>query len=90
MTLGFFLVIKNLTFKNHDSWFAKLIEDVSLKSYGIYLLHIIILNTAYGFMVSWITGQEYLFPLISIVTFVSSYLVIKLISYIPGSKYITG
>jgi len=90
MTLGFFLVIKNLTFKNHDSWFAKLIEDVSLKSYGIYLLHIIILNTAYGLMVSWITGQEYLFPLISVVTFVSSYLAIKLISYLPGNKYITG
>ena len=90
LALGFFMLIKNLTFRKPNSWFAKLIEDISLKSYGIYLLHIIILNTAYSLMISWITGQEYLFPLIGLVTFVSSYLVIKLISYLPGSKYITG
>jgi surface polysaccharide O-acyltransferase-like enzyme len=90
LALGFFMLIKNLTYRNPDSWFAKLIEDVSLKTYGIYLLHIIVLNTAYGLMISWITGQEYLFPLISVVTFFSSYLVIKMISYLPGSKYIIG
>ena len=90
MTLGFFLVIKNLSFRKPGSWSAKLIEDISLKSYGIYLLHIIILNTVYGLLISWLTGREYFYPIISVVTFVSSYLVIKLISYLPGSKYITG
>ena len=90
LALGFFMLIKNLTFRNPNSWFAKLIGDVSLKSYGIYLLHIIILNTAYGLIVSWVTGREYLFPVISIITFIVSYLVIKLISYMPGSKYAVG
>jgi len=90
LALGFFMLIKNLTFRNPNSWFAKLIEDISLKSYGIYLLHIIVLNTAYSLMISWITGSEYLFPIISVVTFISSYLIIKLLSYFPYSKYITG
>jgi len=90
LALGYFLLIKNLTYRNPDSLVARLTEDVALKSYGIYLVHIIILNTFYSLMIGWITGQEYLFPVISAVTFACSYLVIKLISYIPGSKYIIG
>ncbi len=90
MTLGFFFLVKNLTFKNRNSWYAKLTEDVSLKSYGIYLLHILILNIAYKLMISSITGQEYFYPAISLVTFISSYVVIKLLSYLPGGKYIAG
>ena len=90
LALGYFLIIKNLKYRKPDSWCARLTEDVALKSYGIYLVHIIILNTTYGLMLSWITGREYLFPVISIITFVVSYLVIKLLSYIPGSKYVVG
>ncbi len=90
LALGYFLIIKNLTYRNLNSWYARLTEDIALKSYGIYLVHIIILNTVYALLVSSITGQEYLYPVISIITFISSYLIIKIISYFPGSKYITG
>ncbi len=90
LALGYFLIFKNLKYRNPEGWCARLSEDIALKSYGIYLVHIIILNTTYGLLLSWITGREYLFPAISVITFVCSYLVIKLLAYIPGSKYVIG
>lgn len=90
LALGYFLIIKNLKYRNPDSWYARLTEDIALKSYGIYLVHIIVLNTVYGILLTWITGREYLFPIISIITFCCSYVIIKALSFIPGSKYVVG
>ena len=69
----------------------KIVEDVSRLSYGMYLMHIFWLGL-------WVTVFKQnlelptvaAIPCIAICTFASSYLATKLISFIPGSKWIIG
>ncbi|MDD6210743.1 MAG: acyltransferase family protein [Bacteroidales bacterium] len=90
MSLGLFLIVKNIRFKNLQSPFLRLITSMSELSYGIYLLHIMILNLFFAAFDPWIETPAIKIPLISILTFIVSYLVIKLLSYLPKSKYIVG
>ena len=88
MSLGLFLLIKNIRIKSPA--LIKIITDISLKSYGIYLIHIIILNTIQPIMNGLFpTALQSLIPT-SIVVLSLSYLIIKLISFIPKSKYLIG
>ena len=69
----------------------KLILELSKLSYGIYLVHIFWL----GFWVSIIKDNCTLptvadIPCITIATFICCYLTCKIISFIPGSKWIIG
>lgn len=69
----------------------KLMQDISQKTFGIYLIHILVMR-------EWLwnirqsifpnAGYAIQIPCVAIMTFIASYLIIKLISYIPGSKYI--
>ena len=87
-TFGVFLLLRKVECKNEKV--VKIFNDIALKSYGMYLIHIFFLQLyAYAFDA---TNQ---FPLwcifvIAILTFITSYLVIKGISYIPYSQYIIG
>lgn len=68
-----------------------LITETSKLSYGIYLMHIFWLS----FWVSVFKGDLDLptvaaIPVIAITTFVCCYITSKIISYIPGSKWIIG
>src|SRR5215467_7475599 len=45
MTAGLFLLFRNLQKNETDSALGKVVRDVSLKSYGMYLAHIIVLNS---------------------------------------------
>ena len=71
--------------------FQDLLLDISHKSFGIYLVHILIMR-----QFLWPLWQSYLphmsyaiqIPVTAILTFIFSYLIIKLISFIPKSKYI--
>lgn len=68
-----------------------LITETSKLSYGIYLMHIFWLS----FWVSIFKGDLNLptvaaIPVIAVTTFVSCYITSKIISYIPGSKWIIG
>lgn len=67
------------------------VNDLSRMSFGIYLIHIFWL----GLWVSVFKDGMSLptvadIPCIAVATFVSSYLSVKLISYIPGSRWIVG
>ena len=85
---GIFLLLRKVECKNQIV--VKIFNDIAIKSYGMYLIHIFFLQLyAYAFDA---TNQ---FPLwcifvIAIITFITSYLVIKGISYIPYSQYVIG
>lgn len=67
----------------------RLISDISHLSYGMYLMHIFWL----GLWVSLLKGAlptGVAIPVITAATFVCSYLSCKVISFLPGSKWIIG
>ncbi len=90
MTLGAFLLIKNVQIKGEPSAFNRLVFDVSAKSYGMYLAHIMVLNFYHTLLDPHFTSAAIKIPLIAVCTFVTVYFGIKLLSLLPKSKWITG
>ena len=87
-SIGVFLLLRNVECKNEK--IVKIFNDIAVKSYGMYLIHIFFLQ-----LFSYLLDSSNQFPLwcifiIAILTFITSYLVIKGISYIPYSQYIIG
>lgn len=89
MALGVFSLIGRLSLKGESAG-GKLISDISAKSYGMYLAHIMVLNFFYGLLKDVSTAVYITIPLIAICTFVTVYVLVKLLSYLPKSKYIVG
>lgn len=90
MTAGLFLLFRNLRAQDSNSRVWKWIDDLSRMSYGMYLAHIIVLNTIHSHLAPMIGNAFLRIPTIAIATFVITYLVIKLLSLLPGSKYLVG
>jgi surface polysaccharide O-acyltransferase-like enzyme len=87
-TFGVFLLLRKVECKNEKV--VKIFNDIALKSYGMYLIHIFFLQ-----FFKYVFDAPNQFPLwcifvIAILTFITSYLVIKALSYIPYSQYIIG
>jgi surface polysaccharide O-acyltransferase-like enzyme len=87
-TFGVFLLLRKVECKNEKV--VKIFNDLALKSYGMYLIHIFFLQ-----FFKYVFDAPNQFPLwcifvIAILTFITSYLVIKALSYIPYSQYIIG
>ena len=87
LTFGAFLLFSCIQKESAPAY----ITDLSEKSFGIYLVHLL-------WMPLWVAifkGDMALptvaaIPVIAIVTFISCYLTIKIASYIPGSKWLIG
>ncbi|MBB3058948.1 acyltransferase [Mucilaginibacter gotjawali] len=90
MAAGLFLLFKNVHFKNTNSFPVKLLGDMAAKSYGIYLAHIIVLNAVHSILASRLTHCAVKIPIIGICAFIITYFIIKALSYLPYSKWITG
>ena len=90
MTTGTFLMFKNVRIKNADSPVMKLLTDIAAKSYGIYLAHILILNAVHSFLNSRLPGASVKIPVIGITTFIITFVFVKLLSYLPKSKWLVG
>lgn len=90
MTVGIFLLFERMKITKEPGKTMRFCVDVSKYSYGIYLVHIMILNTFYAFYEPLINNFWLKIPLVAISTLVVSYIVIKLLSYLPKSKYIVG
>ena len=87
-TLGFFLLLRKVQCKINI--INKIFQDISLKSYGMFLVHIIFLNLFHD-LFDANNHPSYIFiPLMAICTFITSYIAIKILSYIPYSQYIIG
>ncbi|WP_214072758.1 acyltransferase family protein [Mucilaginibacter sp. dw_454] len=87
---GIFLILKNISFQNTSSFGIKLLSDVSAKSYGMYLAHIMILIAVHNWLDPHFVSAAVKLPLIAGVTFVLTYLLIKALSYLPKSKWLVG
>jgi surface polysaccharide O-acyltransferase-like enzyme len=88
-TISIFLLIKDSTIKNKIiSWITKTISDYS---YGIYLVHIIVISLFFDRGIYW----NFAYPLISIpvltlAVLVCSFAIIFVVRKIPFLKYISG
>lgn len=86
-TFGFFLMLKTVSFDK--AWLYKPVLSISKLSYGIYLMHIFLLNFAYKLIHGHFSVPVEI-VLIGGSTIVACCIVAKLLSYLPGSKYIVG
>jgi surface polysaccharide O-acyltransferase-like enzyme len=89
MTVGVFLLVKNIP-ESKSKPLNALVTSISNLSYGMYLLHIMILNAFYWLFNSPIKSAAAKIPLIAVCCFVCSYLLTLVVSFIPGSKYVIG
>jgi hypothetical protein len=89
ITYGFFSLIKAITY-NGSNAVSRLVTDISVNSYGMYLAHIMLLNLYHDLFKGMFSTVLIEVPLITLCTFVTVYLVIKLMSYLPKSKYWLG
>jgi surface polysaccharide O-acyltransferase-like enzyme len=90
MTAGLFLLFRNIHANRGNSLLWRLIDDLSRMSYGMYLAHIIVLNAIHTRMAPIIENAFVRIPAIAFTTFLISHLGLKLLSLLPGSKYLIG
>ena len=90
MAAGLFLLFRNIHASHSNSLPWRLIDDLSRMSYGMYLAHIIVLNAIHTHMAPLIGSAFVRIPVIALTTFLITYLGVKLLSLLPGSKYLVG
>jgi len=90
ITAGIFLIAKNIRTPKETSLFKKLIDDISAKSYAIYLAHIMVLNALFPLIDPVFNTAAIKLPVIALATFICTYIVVKCISYLPKSKLLLG
>lgn len=88
-TVGTFSLFQVIKAKGENS-IGELMTSVSNLSYGMYLAHIIILNFYYQLLKDISTSALITVPLISACTFITVYLIMRLLSFLPKSKYLVG
>ena len=86
MSFALFIVFKKIV---HEGRTYAAMFSISKLSYGMYLVHYIILSG-----VALCFPSEMYLPLkivlITVLTYISCYVVTKILSFLPGSKYIVG
>jgi surface polysaccharide O-acyltransferase-like enzyme len=90
MTAGLFLLFRNIHTNHGSSPQWRLVGDIARLSYGMYLAHIIVLNAVHSHLAPLLANAFLRIPTIALTTFVLTYLGVKLLSLLPGSKYIVG
>lgn len=86
-TFGLFMMFKAISFDNEKIY--KPVLSISKLSYGMYLMHIFLLNFSYKLIHGHFSTPVEIVT-IGLLTIVSCYVVAKLLSYLPGHKYILG
>lgn len=87
-TLGIFLLLRKIEAKNKIlCW---IVNDISLKSYGMYLIHVFFITLFRSLLDATNQHPGWCIHALALLTFICSYLSVKLISYIPYSEYIIG
>ena len=87
-SFGVFLLLRKVECKNKI--ITKILNDISLKSFGMYLIHLFFIK-----LFGYIFDAPNQFPIsgifvIALFSFISSYIVIKIVSFVPYSQYIIG
>ena len=87
-TFGMFLLLRKIECKNKI--ISNIFNDIALKSYGMYLIHIFFLLFFKYIFNATNQNPAWCIFIIAFLTFIVSYLATKAISYIPYSEYIIG
>lgn len=91
MSIGWFIFIQNMNSIHSNRIFSNVMKELSVMSFGIYLVHIFIMRRLIW---NWIpVGALPLWfeiVVVSIVTFALSYLIVKIISKLTIGKYVIG
>ena len=87
MSVALFICFKKITCDK--GWFYRLIADISRLSYGMYLMHIFVLQAVFK-VVAINLPTPLAIVTTAAVTYTLCYLLTKAISYLPKSKYLIG
>lgn len=87
LTAGLFLMLRHIGCRAPRIYGP--VREVSRLSYGIYLMHIFVLNAAYS-LLSPHFGTPATIVLTGAATFLCCIVVAKVLAMLPGSKYIVG
>ena len=87
LTTGCFLLIKMI--KYDAAWLYRPIQSISKMSYGIYLMHIFVLNVAYGLLAP-ILSTPVAMLCVSVSTFAVCCIICRVLSFLPGSRWLIG
>ncbi len=85
-SLGAFLIIQGIFEKSRK---PEPVATLSALSYGVYLAHIFVLGAVYN-LTEGVFSTPVTIILVGVLTFITCFILVKLISFIPGSKYIIG
>ncbi|ANQ51860.1 hypothetical protein MY04_4525 [Flammeovirga sp. MY04] len=89
MTIGLFMLIRTINIKNEKVY--SVVKELSRLSYGVYLSHLFFVGLSWTYIVQplgYSTPISIL--LVTILTWVASNVLVKILSYLPKSKYIIG
>ena len=88
-SISLFLLVKDSTIQNRImDW---IISTISNYSYGIYLVHIMVISILFNHRIFWTMAYPLIsLPAIILLTLVLSFLFIFVLRKIPGGKYIAG
>lgn len=86
LTFGFFLLMT--TIHRPGPCYA-LIRDISKKSYGMYLMHMFFLVMYFG-LFGQMLPVYFAIPALALATYITCYVLTKVLSFIPGSKWLIG
>lgn len=89
MTVGAFLLFKNVGARTSTAP-GNLVPELSALSYGMYLAHIMVLNTAHALLAPRLGSAAGAIPLIALTTFVGTYAGVKALSLVPGAQWLLG
>lgn len=87
MAFGLFIIFK--TIKKAPEWLMKPVESLSKMSYGMYLMHIIVLGIYAKIFVGTMPVASAI-PVMAITVYVTCWVVTRIISLIPGGRYVVG
>ena len=85
MAIGLFGIIRSIRWEGQGI-VGRFFSDATQKGYAIYLAHIIILSEISKLLIGCIGSVTIEIPLISIATFVLTYLLVLLLSMLPKSE----
>jgi surface polysaccharide O-acyltransferase-like enzyme len=90
-TFGVFLLFSCIEKPKTPAWLL----SISKMSFGIYLVHMLYLAPIAAFFVGGNSAEPIIpialaIPVIAVLTFICSTVTVKILSYLPGSKYIVG
>jgi surface polysaccharide O-acyltransferase-like enzyme len=90
MTTGAFMMGKNIRITNPNSPIMRLVAEIAVKSYGIYLAHILVLNAVHSLLDHRLESAAVKIPVMGVCTFILTFAVVELLSLLPKSKWLVG